>query len=73
MEVVLDIKNVPKVMNPTVDSVIVFNGKNWYLTAKENLLKDAYELIKEAKEVLDCIFSDSVNKPYIGPVLKKVS
>lgn len=27
---------------------------------------------KEAKEVLKCIFSDAENKPYIGPVLKKI-
>lgn len=53
MEVILDIKNVPKVMNPTVNSVIVFNGKDWYLTSKESLLKEAYELVEEAKQSIE--------------------
>lgn len=55
MEVVLDIKNVPKVMNPTVDAVITYDGKKWYLTTKETLLTDAYKLIEKAKEELENI------------------
>ena len=53
MEVLLDIKNIPKTMNPTVEQVIVFDGKSWYLTTRESLLKDAYELIEKAKEELE--------------------
>ena len=53
MEVMLDIKNVPKVMKPTENDVIVFNGKQWYITTKESLLKDAYKLIEEAKQELE--------------------
>ena len=29
-------------------------------------------LDKETKEILDCIFSDAENKPYIGKVLEKI-
>lgn len=55
MEVMLDIKNVPKVMNPTQDNVIVFDGKKWYLTTKESLLSDAYDLLQECKSELESI------------------
>ena len=53
MEVILDIKNIPKVMKPTQDDVIVFDGKKWYLTTKQSLLEDAYKLIAKAKEELE--------------------
>ena len=53
MDVMLDIKNVPKVMKPTQNDVIVFNGKEWYITTKESLLVDAYKLIDECKAELE--------------------
>ena len=53
MEVVLDVKNVPKIMNPTKNDVIVFNGKQWYLTSKESLLEEACQLVEEAKKELE--------------------
>ena len=49
MEVMLDIKNIPKAMQPTTNDVILFNGKTWYLTTREALLKEAYDLLKECK------------------------
>lgn len=52
MEVILDIKNVPKVIKPTTNSVIVFNGKEWYLTDKESLLGEAYALVEAVKQDL---------------------
>ena len=51
-DVLLDIKNVPKVMKPTENDVIVFDGKRWYVTTKESLLADAYKLIEECKAEL---------------------
>lgn len=53
MEVMLDIKNVPKAIKPTKDDVIVFDGKTWYITSKESLFKEAYKLIDEAKAELE--------------------
>ena len=53
MEVILDIKNIPKAMNPTHNDVVVFNGKTWYLTTKQDLLEDAYKLLAEATEELE--------------------
>lgn len=55
MEVILDVKNVPKAMNPTQDDVIVFNGKTWYLTSKASLMKEALEMIDKCQKELDKI------------------
>lgn len=55
MEVILDIKNIPKAMNPTENDVIVFNGKTWYLTTKESLLHEAYKLVEDTKLELEKI------------------
>ena len=51
-EVVLNIKNLPKVMKPTQNDVIVFNGKEWYITTKESLLAEAYEFVENGKKDL---------------------
>lgn len=59
MEVILDVKGVSKVMNPTQDNVIAFDGKQWYLTTKESLLADSYKLIEEAKQELEKIKSEN--------------
>lgn len=52
-EVLLNIKNVPKVMKPTQNDVVVFNGKDWYITSKESLFAEAYKLIGECKAELE--------------------
>lgn len=59
MEVILDIKNIPKAMNPTENDVIVFNGKTWYLTTKKSLLQDAYNLVDKAKAELEKIKAEN--------------
>lgn len=45
-----------------------------YPSSKEDILKALKELHldQETKEILSTIFSDSINKPYIGPVLEKI-
>lgn len=52
-QVLLDIKNVPKVMKPTQNDVVVFNGKEWYITTKESLFAEAYDLIGQCKQELE--------------------
>ncbi len=59
MEVILDVKGVSKIMNPTQDSVIAFDGKQWYLTSKESLLEDSYKLIEEARQELEKIKAEN--------------
>ena len=59
MEVILDVKGVSKVMNPTQDNVIAFDGKKWYLTSKESLLADSYKILKETKQELEKIKAEN--------------
>ena len=54
-DVLLNIKNVPKVMKPTENDVIVFNGKEWYITSKESLFAEAYKLVDNCKAELEKI------------------
>ena len=80
MEVILDIKNIPKVMNPTQNDIIVFDGKTWYLTTKQDLLEDAYKLIAKAKEELENLkdenesFKDQVNEQlsFMSDAIRKI-
>ena len=74
MEVILDIKNVPKVIKPTVNSVIVFNGKEWYLTTKEDLLAEANNLVAEARAELSKIITENTEfKQKVGAQLYQMS
>lgn len=52
MEVILNIKNVSKIFDPKEGDVIISNGKDWYVTTKEDLLKDAYKILKNCKDEL---------------------
>ncbi len=70
MEVILDIKNVPKAIKPTKNDVIVFNGKQWYLTDKESLLGEAYALVEAAKQNLERIKEE--NNAFKAQVAKQL-
>lgn len=53
MRVALDIKNMSKIKNPTANDVIIYDGKRWYVTTKEEILKEANDLLLECKETLE--------------------
>lgn len=40
MKIALNIKNMRKAMRPANDDVIVYDGKEWYITTKETLFKE---------------------------------
>jgi len=40
MKVALNIKNMKKAIRPANDDVIIFDGKDWYITTKETLFKE---------------------------------
>ena len=48
MQVVLTVKNTSKVINPSKDSVILYDGHDWYVTTKDELFKEWTELIEIA-------------------------
>jgi hypothetical protein len=74
MEVILDIKNVPKAMNPTHDNVIIFDGSTWYLTTKQDLMADAYKLLDECKTELEKLKEENQNfKNEVNSQLKIMS
>ena len=55
MRVALDIKNMSKIKNPTENDVIVYDGKQWYVTTKDEILKEANDLLLECKETLEAL------------------
>lgn len=59
MKIVLTVKNTPQVMKPSTNNVIVYDGKQWYVTTKDDLLKEAYSLVDEAKRELAKIKADN--------------
>jgi len=56
MKLGLEIKNPKKAIKPTKNDVIVFDGKEWYVTTKEDLFKEFDErLTKKEEEISDKI------------------
>lgn len=52
MRVALEIRNLSKLKKPTENDVIIFDGKEWYITTKEEILKEANDLLLECKQEL---------------------
>ena len=52
MRVALDIKNLSKLKEPSINDVIIYDGKQWYVTTKDDILKEANDLLLECKEEL---------------------
>ena len=52
MRVALDIKNLSKLKEPSANDVIIYDGKQWYITTKDDILKEANDLLLECKEEL---------------------
>lgn len=59
MRIALDIKNMSKLKRPTVNDVIVYDGKEWYITTKSDLLKEANNLLAECQKTLEQIKKES--------------
>ena len=59
MRVALDIKNMSKLKNPTENDVIVYDGKQWYVTTKDEILKEANDLLLECKKTLETLRKDN--------------
>ena len=52
MRVALDIRNMSKLTKPTKNDVIVYDGKEWYITTKDDLLKAAMDLVHKCEQTL---------------------
>lgn len=52
MKLILDIKNNKKAIRPSKDNVILYDGKEWYITTKQDLFKEYEEYFK--KKIAEC-------------------
>ena len=49
MKMVLNIKD-KRSLHPIKNDVIIFDGKDWYLTTKEDILSESLELLRKCRE-----------------------
>lgn len=52
MKLGLNIRNPKKAVRPTVNDVIIYDGKEWYVTTKDELFREFGERIKTAEKEL---------------------
>lgn len=45
MKFAVDVKNMKKAISPSKGDVIMYDGKNWYITTKEDLFKEYQDKI----------------------------
>lgn len=53
MKLTLDIKNISGVVKPEIGNVILFDGNKWYVTTKEDIIKETLELLENSKKELE--------------------
>ena len=53
MNVVLNVKNTSKVLKPTKNSVMLYDGKDWYITTKEKLFEEWLDLLNQCNNKLE--------------------
>lgn len=53
MNVVLNVKNTSKVLKPTKNSVMLYDGKEWYITTKEKLFEEWLDLLNQCNNKLE--------------------
>ena len=47
MKIALEIKNMKKAIKPSINDIIIYDGKDWYITTKEELFKEYDEKFDE--------------------------
>lgn len=52
MKIGLDVKNPKKAIKPNKSDLIVYDGKEWYVTTKEELYKDLCERLAQKEKEL---------------------
>ena len=48
MKIALEVKNSKSIVNPSKNSVILYDGKQWYVTTKEDIFAE-YEALMDKK------------------------
>ena len=74
MNVVLNIKNASKVVKPTKNSVILCDGKDWYITTKEQLFEEWTTLLNKCNNTLEEYKQENTEfKKEVGSQLKQMT
>ncbi len=74
MQVVLTVKNTSKVLKPTKDNVLLYDGHMWYVTTKADLLKETNDLLKECQETLEALKQQNLDfKAEVASQVKQMS
>lgn len=55
MNVNLNIKNLSRLKEPKKGDVILFDGKEWYITTKDDVLQDAKILLDKCNEKIELL------------------
>lgn len=55
MNVNLNIKNLSRLKEPKKGDVILFDGKEWYITTKDDVLQDAKMLLDKCNEKIELL------------------
>ena len=61
VKVGLEIKNGSKVFKPKAGDTIIFDGKEWYVTRKEDLLSEAFAFMDQLKAELALLKEENAN------------
>ena len=74
MKIGLDVKNISRAIKPKKNDVIIFDGKEWYVTTKKDLF-DEYEqkLDEKLKELESLIKDNAIFKKEISGQIVKMS
>lgn len=52
MKITLDIKNISKAINPKKGNVVLYDGRDWIVTTKDDILRDVNSLLEDCKSTL---------------------
>ena len=55
MNVNLNIKNLSRLKEPKKGDIILFDGKEWYITTKDDVLQDAKILLDKCNEKIELL------------------
>ena len=74
MKVVLSVKNTSKIMKPSENSVILYDGEQWYVTTKEKLFKEWTDLLAQSTQKLQDLEEQNTQfKREVGSQLREMT
>ena len=59
MKIGLEIKNISRAMKPKKDDIIIFDGKDWYVTTKKDLFGEYEAKLDEKIRILNALVQEN--------------